>query len=114
MTNNEGGALMKTELAMLLLASTIALAQKPYTPPKTAWGDPDIQGQWPAYANIPMQRPASFGLRSTLTDAEVAERQKQSVVTSEADSEEFVTSKTTLSINPPSYWVEHGKVNRQA
>ncbi|HLH44031.1 MAG TPA: hypothetical protein VKV74_13670, partial [Bryobacteraceae bacterium] len=101
----------------LLMVSAAALAQKPskpYTPPKTPWGDPDIQGQWPAYANIPLQRPPNFGLRNTLTDEEVAQRQKQSVITEEADREEFVTSKTTLSINPPSYWVEHGKVNRQA
>ena len=105
---------MKLLCAGLLVATTVAFAQKPYTPPKTPWGDPDIQGQWPAYANIPMQRPANFGLRNTLTDEEVAQRQKQSVITDEADREEFVTSKTSLSINPPSYWVEHGKVNRQA
>jgi len=105
---------MRLLIAGVVLTSTIALAQKPYTPPKTPWGDPDIQGQWPAYANIPMQRPTNFGLRDKLTDEEVAQRQKQSVVTDEADREEFAGSNSTVTINPPSYWVEHGKVNRQA
>src|SRR5256885_10475417 len=36
---------------------------KAYTPPKTPWGDPDLQGIWPAtdLINVPVQRPESFG-----------------------------------------------------
>ena len=40
-----------------------------WTPPKTAWGDPDLQGEWPATARIPMQRPTNLGERAELTDA---------------------------------------------
>ena len=50
---------------------------KPYTPPKTPWGDPDLQGLWPGSFNIPLQRPASFGERNVLTDKELAERDAQ-------------------------------------
>ncbi|MBZ5632565.1 MAG: hypothetical protein LAO55_05485 [Acidobacteriia bacterium] len=52
--------------AGVLAASLILTAQTPsaapkatkkaYTPPKTPWGDPDLQGNWPAQFNIPMQR----------------------------------------------------------
>jgi hypothetical protein len=106
---------MRSALVVAILTSAVAVAQtKTYTPPKTSWGDPDIQGEWPAYANIPMQRPLNLGDRNTLTDAEIAQREKQAQQTAEADSEEFATSNSTVSINPPSYWVEHGKVNRQA
>jgi hypothetical protein len=111
-------------LLTLLFASAIVFAQAPaknaqtaakhWTPPKTPWGDPDIQGEWPATANIPMQRPASMGTRSELTDAELAQRQKQAQNQDEADAEEFSPSNPNLTINPPSYWVEHGKPNRQA
>jgi hypothetical protein len=87
---------------------------KPYTAPKTPWGDPDLQGQWPATANIPMQRPANLGDRTTLTPEELKEREAQAARTAEADSEEFVSSDTTVNINPPGYWVEHGKPNAQA
>src|SRR5437867_1871765 len=50
---------------------------KTWTPPKTPWGEPDLQGQWPAVANIPMQRPASFGTRAVLTDEELQQRELQ-------------------------------------
>jgi hypothetical protein len=50
---------------------------KTYTPPKTPWGDPDLQGLWPGSLNIPLQRPASFGERNVLTDKELAERDAQ-------------------------------------
>jgi hypothetical protein len=108
--------ILATGLFALCAAGLLAQSatKKSYTPPKTPWGDPDLQGQWPATANIPMQRPANLGDRATLTDEEVAQRQKQAQNTAESDSEEFVSSSTTVSINPPSYWVEHGAVNRQA
>ena len=43
-------------------------------PPKTAWGDPDLSGLWPGSVNIPLQRPATMGTRSTLTEQEFAAR----------------------------------------
>jgi hypothetical protein len=52
---------------------------KPYSPPKTPWGDPDLQGLWPGSLNIPLQRPASFGERNVLTDEELAARDKAEV-----------------------------------
>ena len=53
-----------------------ATAQKPYTTPKTPWGDPDISGTWSSddLRNVPVQRPAEFGNRAELTDAEYAKR----------------------------------------
>ena len=87
---------------------------KAWTPPKTPWGDPDIQGQWPATANIPMQRPANLGSRGLLTDEELAQRERQAQTQAAADSQEFARGNGGVTINPPSYWVEHGKPNRQA
>jgi hypothetical protein len=105
--------------AWLVLAalSSLAAAQgqtsKKWTPPKTPWGDPDLQGQWPATANIPMQRPANLGERAELTDAELAQRESQAKRQAAEDSEEFGSS-GEVTINPPAYWVEHGKPDRQA
>jgi hypothetical protein len=84
-----------------------------WTPPKTPWGDPDLQGQWPATANIPMQRPANLGERAELTDQELAQRESQSKKQAAEDGEEIAKS-TEVTINPPSYWVERGKPVRQA
>jgi hypothetical protein len=95
-------------------AKAVTSSVKPnWTPPKTPWGDPDLQGEWPATARIPMQRPASMGTRAELTDAELAERQKQFAKQSESDSE-VSSSDSNVTINPPSYWQERGKPDRQA
>jgi hypothetical protein len=100
-------------LALLVFAMPLAAqTKKTWTPPKTPWGDPDLQGQWPAVANIPMQRPASFGTRAFLTDAELAQREGQAQKQQQSDSETF--AKGNVTINPPSYWQERQKPNRQA
>jgi hypothetical protein len=119
---------MRYRLTLALAGTAIAVfaqtgtapkpaAAKTYTPPKLAWGDPDLQGQWPATANIPMQRPASFGTRAFLTDEEFAQRQKQASKQTETDGEEFAAPDTghkNVTINPPGYWVEHGRPDHQA
>src|SRR5262245_41584816 len=95
-------------------AATNPPSTRNWTPPKTPWGDPDLQGQWPATANIPMQRPANMGTRAILTDEELAQRERQAQTQAEADSEQFAKTSATVTINPPSYWVERGRPNRQA
>src|SRR6185312_1089462 len=95
-------------------ATPKAAPAKNYTPPKLPWGDPDLQGQWPAVANIPMQRPASFGTRAFLTDEELAQREQQAQRQQQADSETHAKENQSVTINPPSYWQERQKPNRQA
>jgi hypothetical protein len=73
---------MKRTVLLSFLAAGIAFAQAPkpkvYVPPKTPWGDPDLQGLWPGSVNIPLQRPENMGDRDTLTQQEVAARDKAS------------------------------------
>ena len=80
---------------------------------KTPWGDPDLQGMWPGNMGVPMQRPASFGTRTTLTDAEFAQKEAQAKKQAEADNESTATSDSRATIGPPSYWVERGTPSRQ-
>src|ERR1700678_3947549 len=65
------------------LALGPAAAQQPpqpanYTPPKTPWGEPDLQGIWPLNHLIatPFQRPEKYGDRRLMTDEEYAAAQK--------------------------------------
>jgi hypothetical protein len=96
-------------------ANTVAAkSAKAFTPPKTPWGDPDIQGQWPATANIPMQRPLSQTEKSQLTPEELKQREAQFARQAAQDAEEFVASGGSLTINPPGYWVEHSTPHQQA
>jgi hypothetical protein len=43
-----------------------------WTPPRTSWGDPDIQGQWNNQTSTPLQRPTSGPLadRETISEEE--------------------------------------------
>ena len=107
----------------------VASAGKPYTVPRTPWGDPDLQGMWPGNVSAPLQRPAEFGERGTLTDAEFAQREAQARAQAKADSQQFVpTSPSTAGeaggrggrggrggggIGPPDHWLERGSPIRQ-
>ena len=65
--------------ALVVTASLAPSAQgtRAWTPPRTAWGDPDLTGRWPlTHLNgTPVQRPAEFGERRLLTDQEFAKRE---------------------------------------
>jgi hypothetical protein len=99
--------------AILALAVPLAAQNQKWTAPKTPWGDPDIQGLWPSVANIPMQRPANFGTRAFLSDEELKQREEQAKKTLDSDGEVFAKG-GEVTINPPSYWQDRTKPNRQA
>ena len=57
--------------AVLLLAWAASGADK-YAAPRTAWGDPDLQGQWNSQTSTPLERPVAGALagKDTITDEE--------------------------------------------
>jgi len=95
-----------------------------YTPPKTPWGEPDLQGIWPLNHLIatPLQRPQKYGDRRFLTEEELAAATKaadarnkrfESGAIPQADSGTGVTPLTSLLSEPadgrfPAY-TEKGK-----
>jgi len=107
-------------VAMLWLAAGPATAQQPqppeakknWTPPKTPWGEPDLQGIWPLNHLIatPFQRPEKYGERRFMTDEEYAAAQKsaearnkrfESGAIPQADSGTQVMRLTSLMSDPP-------------
>src|SRR5262245_51872393 len=116
-------------LALAIAAMTaVAVAQTPargtYTPPRTPWGDPDLQGVWPGteMVGVPLQRPQEFGTRNVLTEAEFQARVKQAQQTDEEALADFdpTTADTRnagsvgSATSPPPHWLERGKPTRQA
>jgi hypothetical protein len=117
--------------AAIVVASVSIAAQAPkpaakpaaaraYTPPKTPWGDPDLQGIWPSthMLGVPFERPANLAGRTELSDEELAQRDQQARRQAEADNEEFIAPRAgadgaAAGTGPPNHWGERGRPQRQ-
>jgi len=111
-------------------------AARPWNPPKTPWGDPDIQGLWPGQDMVgtPLERDRALGARAELSEDEFAKRVTQSEEQKEIDTAEYVSRNPRIArggrfitceedpnlcrngvrIGPPNYWDERGTPNKQA
>ena len=73
---------LATALAVVPLLESTLLAQtrstaKPWSPPRTPDGRPDLQGNWSFATITPFERPPAFGDKTVLTDQEVQEFEKE-------------------------------------
>jgi cell division septation protein DedD len=80
------GAGVVVALAVVVLAAVVAgqtqsasggATSKAGPAPKTAWGEPDLQGIWSDEYQIPLERPAQYANKPFFTDAERAQLDKQ-------------------------------------
>jgi len=97
--------------------------EETYRPPRTPWGDPDLEGKWPGsqMAGVPLQRAESFGTRNELTDEEFAARKAQAARQADEDVADFDFSNPSIPFgrvgggqSPPQHWFERGAPQRQA
>ena len=70
-------------LVLILALAAVAAAQsqpaKTFAPPRTPWGDPDLQGVW-SYATVtPLERAGGEAGKVVLDDEEVAKRDEEAV-----------------------------------
>src|SRR5579862_7665717 len=71
-----------------LAAQTPSGKTKNWTVPLAADGHPDLQGIWTNVTLTPMQRPAEFGNKKTLTDAEASAYEKKDLEVNNIDNPE--------------------------
>ena len=95
-----------------------ASATDRYASARTAWGDPDFQGVWRYEAVIALERPARFGGREFLTDAEIAqieqtekdqETRRLAGVEGEAVGRQSVAASPIRGNEYNSFWQDHGR-----
>jgi hypothetical protein len=107
-------------------AGSTAVNPGTYTPPRTPWGDPDLQGIWPSthMVGVPFERPPQFGNRLYLTEEEFRARQAQAARQQELDVLSFDLENPPDEIlalgdvggptSPPPHWLERGEPSRQS
>jgi hypothetical protein len=76
-----------------------------YVAPRTAWGDPDLQGQWNSQTSTPLERPLTGALagKETLTDEEAESLEVQHL----ADGDKPPAPGNPGTYN--SFWFDRGK-----
>jgi hypothetical protein len=63
-------------------APTAKLAKRPFVPPKTPWGEPDLQGLYSNKTITPLERPTQFAGQAELTDEEIADLENRAATRS--------------------------------
>ena len=76
-----------------------------WSAPRTAWGDPDLQGIWSNTTTTPMERPADLEGREFLTEEERAARNPDSGISAEEQSDFMPTGAYN------DYWLEKGELS---
>jgi len=72
-------------------------------PPRTPWGDPDLQGPWNNGTIVPLERPANLGERETLTDEEYRRKGRFLIHRSSPCSQDSPTEMQFSRLLPVSY-----------
>ena len=72
---NKGGA--SDTKAQKAAAAAKPVAKKTGPPPRTPWGDPDLQGIWNDATSTPLQRPSELAGKDVLSDEEAEDFQQQ-------------------------------------
>ena len=99
-------ALARVDVAGQASAVKSASGAKPFTPPRTSWGEPDLQGKW-SYATItPLERPAEQRGKDRLTAEEVSALNE--AARTSADRRDG-TPQADLERAYNAYWYDRGK-----
>ena len=94
--------------------SATPAAGKAWTAPRTASGEPDLEGVWTSTTTTPLERPPQFGDRLFLTDQELADIEKRLLTQREADGVEDLAPGARATTGPPDHWTERAnKASRQ-
>jgi len=97
-------SLVPTQVA----GQTAAKSIKGYTAPRTVDGQPDLQGVWDYRTVTPLERPAEFAGKATLTAAEIAEYEKQRVAALDKDRRD-VSAAADVQRAYNEFWWDYGK-----
>ena len=105
-----GRRIALTAVAVLAMAASAQAATAKYNPPKTPWGDPNLQGTWPLdqLGRTPLQRLDQYGDRLYFTDEEYEKAVADAAEVAAGAEREEKENKLG-----GGHWFEYGKPLRQ-
>jgi hypothetical protein len=93
----------------VLLAGIPVAGQKTWTAPRTPDGQPDLQGIWNNATLTPMERPAQYAGKATLSENEATEFEKEELRNVDADRRDGPTA-TDVNRAYNEFWRDRGKI----
>src|SRR6185503_8532747 len=85
-------------MGMVLSATAVIGQSKSWSVPRMPDGHPDFQGVWANNGMTPMERPKQFGMRATMTDAELADLKKKAAAMMDGGDAFFADELVTAAI----------------
>ena len=111
------GTMAATVMAVMVSVHLLAQTRDAGWSERTPWGDPDLQGEWTTEGEygVPLERPAQFGTRAFLTDAEYAARLKDVRARDERDLArvDVLSGKVEGPNAPIPHWREYNTTSRR-
>jgi hypothetical protein len=80
---------------------------KPYAQPKTAWGDPDLQGVWSYATTTPLSKPDAAAVKDTVSDEEADADEEETA--RRQDSREGRGTEADVARAYNNFWWDRGK-----
>ena len=93
---------------LCVLSVSVPLAAQSSSAPRTAWGDPDLQGLWNHGTITPLERPADYGDRALLTDEEVAALNLASETRATSERRSSLTREEDVALAYNQFWWDRG------
>ena len=92
----------------LLAAGQAAASAQSWNAPRTAFGQPDLQGVWDFATITPLERPEEFAGKAVMTSEEAAEYERERFALVDHDTEEGATFVCKGTGNYNEFWYDRG------
>ncbi|MYI73794.1 MAG: hypothetical protein F4057_00155, partial [Acidobacteria bacterium] len=102
------GAILPALLLLLAVPAAAVAQTGEWTAPRTAFGQPDLQGVWDFATITPLERPEQFGDRAVMTAEESATYERERFELVDHDTEEGATLVCKGTGNYNEFWFDRG------